>query len=365
TAAVLIDKINSLSALRIAIDIPSGLFGDGHPEDQRAHIVQAHHTLTFQQPKLSFFFAENEKYVGRFHVLDIGLHPAFIADAETPFHFVTRAFVHPLLPSRPVFSHKGTFGHALLIAGSKGKTGAAVLCARACLRSGAGLVTVKTSAWGMNVLQEAVPEAMLEENEESDVVAGHIRPEKYSAIGMGPGTGTEKQTEGTLKMLIQDYAGPLVLDADALNIISGNRTILSFLRRETILTPHPGEFDRLTEKHSSGYERMKTQRELSVKRGIFIVLKGAFTSVSCPDGSVYFNSSGNPGMAKGGSGDALTGMITGLLARGMNERDACILGVYLHGLAGDIAASVHSREGMTAGDLIENIGGAWRMLSGE
>ncbi len=369
-AAQLIDKLNAVNIPKISIDIPSGLFGDDNLKNSYTHVIRAAHTLTFQQPKISFLFAENFPFAGEFHVLDIGLDEKFIAEARTPFHFITHSFAKQFLKPRTKFSHKGTFGHALIVAGSMGKIGAAILSTRACLNSGVGLVTATVPKCGNYILQVAVPEAMVDASEGEDFISGRIafganKNSGFSAIGIGPGMGMEKETVQSLKLALNEYVGPLVMDADAINILAENKTWLAFLPKGTILTPHPGEFDRLTEKHKSGFERMKTQRELSVKNGIYIVLKGAHTSIACPDGSVFFNSSGNPGMATGGSGDVLTGIITSLRAQGYNPQSACILGVYAHGLAGDISASVHSQHGMTAGNIIENLGGAWRMLSAD
>jgi NAD(P)H-hydrate epimerase len=361
-AAALIDGINAEAGTVVSIDIPSGLFGDDNSQNSGRHIVRATDTLSFQQPKLSFFFAETAPFTGHFHILPIGLHPDFIAHAQTPYHFVTIDFVRQFLHRRPKFAHKGSFGHALVVAGSRGKGGAAVLATRACLRSGAGLVSACVPRCEEQLIQLSAPEAMLHLNDGENLISGDIRPGKFSAAGIGPGLGTHPETAQSLKRLIQNFHGPVVFDADALNLLAANPTWLAFLPAGSILTPHPGEFDRLTEKHESGYSRMLSQRQFAIRHRLHVVLKGAFTSIACPDGSVYFNSSGNPGMATGGSGDVLTGILTGLLAQGYSPKEACLIGVYVHGLAGDIAASVHAQEGMIAGDIIENLGGAWRML---
>lgn len=360
--AEIIDAINATTTDVVAIDIPSGLFGDDNLQNSYRHVIHATHTLTFQQPKLSFFFAENSEFTGRFHVLDIGLHRQFLEEAETPYYFVTKEDARKYIRPRAKFSHKGTFGHALLIAGGKGKMGAAVLATRACLRAGAGLVTAYIPSCGESVLQSSVPEAMLLFSESETEIAGTTLPEKFSAIGIGPGIGASEQTANALKQLLQNFNQPLVCDADALNILAQNPTWLEFLPENSVLTPHPGEFDRLAGKQSTGYERMETQREMAMKLGVFIVLKGAYTSIACPDGTVYFNSTGNPGMATGGSGDVLTGIITGLLAQGFPSEDACVLGVYLHGLAGDLAAAENSEEALIAGDLVTHLGQAWKRV---
>ncbi|HTL80645.1 MAG TPA: NAD(P)H-hydrate dehydratase, partial [Bacteroidia bacterium] len=366
--AKVIDAINNFHVPVVSIDIPSGLHGDDNASNSYAHVVKAKYTLTFQQPKLSFLFSENSEYVGEFHVLNINLHPDFIAGEKTNYYFTVHNEVKNLLSVRGKFSHKGTYGHALVVAGSKGKMGAAVLSVRACLRAGAGLVSTCIPKCGTLIMQTAVPEAMVNESEGEEIISGRIAmgPDKfgtYSAIGIGPGIGKDKATEQAMKLLLNQFSGPLVIDADALNILAENKTWIAFLPKNTILTPHPGEFDRLTQKHSTGFARMKTQKEMALKNGIYIVLKGAYTSIACPDGSVHFNSSGNPGMATGGSGDVLTGIITGLLAQGYSAFDSCLIGVYLHGLAGDIAASVNTENGVIAGDISEQLGGAWKMLS--
>lgn len=346
----------------VSIDIPSGLFCDDNSTNSGEHVVHADYTLTFQYPKLSFFFAENAAFIGEFTVLDIGLHPAFLAAAESPFHYVTHQGIKEIIRSRNKFGHKGTYGHALIVAGSEGKSGAAILCARAALRTGAGLVSAFVPKVTRDVMQEAVPEVMTVTCNETNYISGRIPWEKFDALGLGPGISTERETENSLKTLIGEYAGRMVWDADALNLLAENKTWFSFLAEQTILTPHPGEFDRLTEKHSSGYARMKSQRELAMKFNLVVVLKGAHTSTALPDGTVYFNSTGNPGMATAGSGDVLTGMITSLLAQGYSPTYAAIAGVYLHGLSGDLAASVRGYESMIAGDIIENIGGAFRLV---
>lgn len=360
--ALLIDAMNKSHCPIVAIDIPSGLFADDNTGNEKQTIIRAAVTFSFQQPKLAFMFAENASYVGHFELIDIGLHPMFLAAVKTPHHYVDIALIKSIYRSRDKFSHKGDFGHALLFAGSKGKTGAAVLSARATLRAGAGLLTVRTPNCGLNILQTAVPEAMCIPDEEENFLSSSLPKINADAIGAGPGIGNEKETQQLIKLLIQHATGPIVFDADAINILAENKTWLGFLSPNIILTPHPGEFDRLAGRHSSGFSRFQTQRELSLKHGIYIVLKGAHTSISCPDGSVYFNSTGNPGMATAGSGDALTGIITGLLAQDYDPRDAAILGVYLHGLAGDLAAIKKSEESLIAGDLIEALGEAFRAI---
>ena len=241
--------------------------------------------------------------------------------------------------------------------------GASVLCAKACLRAGAGLVTVHIPKCGYEIIQTALPEAMVECGDGESFISGKINVEKSNAIAMGPGIGSDKQTASAIKLLIQNSAFPLVIDADALNIISENKTWLSFLPKGSILTPHPKEFERLVGKWSTDEERLKVQIEFARKYNVYVVLKGAHTSIACPDGEVYFNSTGNPGMAKAGSGDVLTGIITGLLAQGYDPKQASVFGVYLHGQAGDLAALKKSQEAMIASDIIESLGEAFTKLN--
>ncbi len=361
-AAEAIAAMNNAPFPKVAIDIPSGLFCDDNSGNSLDHVVRADYTLTFQAPKLAFMFAENAPYVGEFHVLNINLHAVFLADAKTDFHFVTHAGVKEIIAGRSKFAHKGTYGHALMVAGSEGKTGAASLCSRAALRAGAGLVTAFVPKVSRDVMQEAVPEVMTITSDEEKCIGGRIPLNKFSAIGIGPGLGTAKETELSLKGLVSEQVSGTVWDADALNILSENKTWYSFMPAQTILTPHPGEFDRLTQKHTIGFDRMKSQQALAMKYNIIVVLKGAHTSVALPDGAVYFNSTGNPGMATAGSGDVLTGIITSLLAQGYSPTHAAVAGVYLHGLAGDLAASVRGMHSLIAGDIIENLGGAYRFL---
>lgn len=356
--AEVIERINSLHCIVIAIDVPSGLMAEDNSKAKHKIIINANATLTFQTPKLAFMFAENAQHVGDFHVLDIGLSQQFIAGQKTSNYFVTRETVAPIIKRRAKFSHKGTYGHALLVAGSYGKMGAAVLAAKSCLRSGVGLLTVHVPQCGYTVLQTAVPEAMvtIDENEQINTTLKNI--EQYNVIGVGPGIGIDKPTEQMIKLLIQTKMS-LVIDADALNILAENKTWLSFLPKGCIFTPHPGEFARLVGKTTTGFDAYTMQREFAIKYGVYLVLKGAHTSIATPEGDVYFNSTGNPGMATGGSGDTLTGIITGLLAQGYSAKNAAILGVYLHGLAGDIAAHELSEHALIAEDITNNLGKAY------
>ncbi len=273
---------------------------------------------------------------------------------------LTGKAVQTLPRPRARFSHKGTYGHALLINGSFGKMGAAVLAARACLRAGAGLLTVHVPRCGYPILQSTVAEAMcsIDASENSRSELPNLT--SFTAMGVGCGIGTDSKTAQALKRLLQTVSVPLVLDADALNLLARHPTWWTFVPKNTILTPHPKEFERLFGPTPDSFARNALQCAKAREFGVYIVLKGAFTAVACPDGTCWFNTTGNPGMATGGSGDVLTGILTGLLAQGYPTQDACLLGVFLHGLAGDLAAAQHSQPGMTAGDITECLGGAWK-----
>lgn len=361
-AADAIDLINRSGCEVISIDVPSGLPCDELPV-ARVAVVKAAHTLTFQCPKRSFMLPSSGKYCGKVHVLDIGLDQKFIASLPSKDHFIDRDEIKKRYRPREKFSHKGTFGHALIVAGSYGKAGASVLAAKACLRAGAGLVTIHMPKCNYTVVQAALPEAMAEVDEGEYHIIRAVKTEKYDVVGVGPGLGTHEDTQNMLKVLIQNSSVPLVLDADALNILSENKTWLPFLPADSILTPHPKEFERLAGKSSDDMERYRLQKNFSVKHGVFVVLKGAHTCTSTPSGEMYFNSTGNPGMATAGSGDVLTGIITSLVAQEYSSLDSAVFGVYLHGLAGDIASLKLSEETMIAGDIIECLGEGYKDLS--
>jgi hydroxyethylthiazole kinase-like uncharacterized protein yjeF len=357
-----IKVINASESIVVSIDIPSGLYADIRDDQSRDCIVKADYTLTFHAPKFTFLVSDYAEFVGEFSILDIGLISSFTESMKSAAEYFTIEEAAAILHHRTKFSHKGTYGHALVVAGSEGKTGAAILCARAALRTGAGLVTAFVPEVSRDVMQAAVPEVMVITAEGKNFIAGRIPATRFDACGVGPGLGTDETVVSSLKLLLNETKGPMVWDADALNVLSENRTWLEFLPPLTVLTPHPGEFDRLTQKHTSGIERLKTQRHFAQRYNVIVILKGAHTSIAYPDGSVTFNSSGNPGMATAGSGDVLTGIITSFLAQGYNRSQSAMLGVYVHGLAGDIAASVSGQEGMIAGDIVEHIGGAIRMI---
>lgn len=356
-----IRHINSCGMHIISIDVPSGLRTD-EATDTKTAIVKAWRTLTFQQPKLSFMFAESGEYTGEFEVLDIGVDTSFIPESASTYFYVSAHTLQPLLKGRSKFSHKGTYGHALLLAGSRGKMGAAALSASALLHSGAGLLTVHLPSCGYQIIQTTTPEAMVSTDLEQEYISTPPAMDPYTAVGIGPGIGTHPATAQLVKQVIQSVSDNLVIDADALNILSQNKTWLEFLPPLTILTPHPKEFDRLTQKHNSSWDRLQTAQKLAQKNNLVIVLKGAHTATVLPDGSVWFNSTGNPALAKGGSGDVLTGILTGLLARGYEPAVAACLGVYIHGLAADIGVERIHAEAFLASDIIRHISDAMRRI---
>jgi len=361
--ADVINYINKLDYPVLSIDAPSGLFCDS-PVDAANAIINATYTLSFQFPKFAFMFQQNNKYVGKFRMLGIGLNEDFIEEVETKNYFNIIDDIKKIYrPRNEIFAHKGTFGHALLICGSLGKMGAAVLSAKACLRSGVGMLTVHCPASGNFILQTSIPEAMVELDDDENKITLLYNFDRYNTIGIGPGIGTDASTQEAVKNLILNYDKPIVIDADALNILSLNNDFLNKVPAHSILTPHKKEFERLFGTSTDDFQRNKLQREMSAKYNIYIVLKGAYTAITTPEGDCHFNSSGTPGMATAGSGDVLTGIITGLLAQNYVPKDAAMLGVFLHGLAGEHCLGPRSIETMLAGDIIEHISQAYFELN--
>jgi NAD(P)H-hydrate epimerase len=345
----------------LAIDIPSGLFAEGNSKNTKS-IIQANYTLSFQFPKLAFFMAENEKYVGSWQVLPIGLHRDIINSEPSPINYLALSDIRGLMPKRSKFSHKGTFGHALIISGSYGMMGAAVLSCKAAAYSGVGLVTAHIPRLGYEIMQSSVPESLIS-LDESDIIFTEVNQiEKYNAIAIGPGLNVKSNTTKALINILPDIKVPLVLDADALNILSDNKDWIVSIPENTILTPHPKEFDRLTFKHDSSYQRLLTQIAFSKKFKVIVALKGAYTSITTPEGETFFNTTGNPGMATGGTGDVLTGLIVSLLAQGYNPFSAACVGVFIHGFAGDIVMKGSGCQGVTPSRIIDKIGKAFKKV---
>jgi NAD(P)H-hydrate epimerase len=353
-SADLVKHVNSMGCMVISIDIPSGLFGEDNSHNTDMAIIKATHTLTFQFPKRSFFYSENEKYTGLWHVIPIGLNKEILETKQTEYFFTTLEDIK--LRKRKIFSHKGNYGHGLLIAGSYGMMGAAILAARACLRTGIGLLTTHVPASGYPIIQSSVPESIFSIDTGQQFFSLVPSFNSFSAIAAGPGISTSTETVLALKSLIKSCNKPLVLDADALTILSLNPEMIKMLPAHTILTPHPGEFDRITGVSENGFIRNQKQIEFSKQYHVIIILKGANTSVTFPDGKCLFNSTGNPGMATAGSGDVLLGMVLSLLAQGYSPEEAAVNGVFLHGLAGDLARNKSGESSLIASDIIDNIG---------
>jgi len=356
--------INELNNLVISIDIPSGLFANQSVDFKDYEgIVNASITLSFQLPKLAFLLPENADFVGKWHVLDIGLLKKGIDMHETTFFLTEKKYVCKIKKQRKKFSHKGNFGHALLIAGSYGKMGASILASKACLKAGVGLLTTHIPHWGYQIMQTSVPEAMTSIDRSEMIFTGFPELSNFNAIGIGPGLDTKKNSANAFEELLDKIADQkLVIDADGLNILSQNKFLLVKLPKNTILTPHPREFERLVGSWKDEVERLSILTAFCKQYNVITILKGAHTAIALPDGTCHFNSSGNPGMATAGSGDTLTGIILALLAQGYSEKDSAILGVYLHGLAGDLALKSESEESLIASDIISNLGAAFNNL---
>ena len=361
--ASLVKYINQSQATVVSIDIPSGLMTEDNTYNVKSNIIRADVTLTLQQKKLSFLFAESQKYIGRLEILDIGLSQEGMKNIPSRYNVVEESSLRRLIRKRSDFAHKGEMGNALLIAGSYGMAGAAILAAKSCLRSGAGKVTVCTPRRNNDIMQISVPEAVMRIDDDDSYFSEAIETKEFSAVGIGPGLGQQEISAVALITQIRRTQVPMVIDADGLNMLASHRAWLQQLPKGIIMTPHPKEFDRLAGNNfSDSYERLSNARDMAEHLQAYIILKGHNSALCLPDGNVIFNSSGNAGMATAGSGDVLTGIITGLLARGYNQTDACLLGTYLHGLAGDLAAKKVGVESLVAGDIIRYLPQAFKAL---
>ena len=361
--ASLVRYINASRCRVVSIDLPSGLMAEDNTYNVAQHIMRADLTLTLQQKKLCMMLADTQQYLGRLRVLNIRLSQEFVQNTDTPFAISEEADIRRLLMPRPDFAHKGMMGHALLIAGSYGMSGAAVLAARACLRSGVGKLTVHTPRRNCDIMQISVPEAVLDIDCDDTYCSEPVSADTFDAVGIGPGLGRHENTALALIDQLRKTPCPVVLDADALNIIGNHASWMQQLPKGIVMTPHPREFDRLAGTPcSNDFDRLEKAREMAHKLEGYILLKGHYTALCMPDGSVVFNSTGNSGMATAGSGDVLTGILTALLARGYSRRDACLLGMYLHGLAGDLAERETGKESLVASDIIRFLPAAFRRL---
>ena len=364
-AALVIDWINQSGIEVVAIDLPSGLLCDENLYNFGS-IIRATYTLTLQFPKLSLFFRENEPYFGNWEVISIGLSEKAIDETKTNLFFLDQESVSPILKRRKIFSHKGSYGHGLLLSGSKGKFGAAQLAAKGALRAGLGLLTTHLPESAGLILQIAVPESMISLDPGKDFITELPDLTKYTALAAGPGIGTKIETHDVVRQLIEQSNVSLVLDADALNILAENPAWLKKLSPDTILTPHPVEFDRLSGiVMKTEEERFVMAEEFVRSYGVILILKGAYTRLFFPDGTVCFNSTGNPGMATGGSGDVLTGILLGLLCQGYSTREAALLGVFLHGRSADLRVESSSEESLIASEIADYLGDAFASLKWE
>ena len=353
----LIKYINASKAFTVSLDVPSGLYPDHGPEDREA-VIESDYTLTGQAPKLSFFLPETGAFIQQWEAIDVGLDADYLNSTETVAQLVDKFEVLPFYRPREKYSHKGTYGHSLIIGGSFGKMGAAVLASSACLRTGAGLVTAFIPKCGYTILQTSLPEVMVV-CDESETELTHISHDLVpKAIGIGVGMGTDAKTVTAFKTFLKEQTSPLVIDADALNILSENKTLLKSMPKGSILTPHPKELERLLGAWEDDFDKLEKAKAFSKKYEVVLVIKGAH-SIVVYDGFLYVNNTGNPGMATAGSGDVLTGILTGLLSQGYDPIKAAIFGVYLHGKAGDIALQSFGYQALTASDLIDHIGDAY------
>jgi hydroxyethylthiazole kinase-like uncharacterized protein yjeF len=353
--AEIIGSLNKLANNLVSVDIASGLYAD-KPNAKDDTIIEPDFTVSFQLPKLAFMLPQNATYVGDWHLVDIGLSGDYIRKTTTSLHYTDKQAAETLIKPRQKFSHKGTYGHALLIAGSFGKMGAAVLSGKACLRSGVGLLTMHSPGCGYDIIQISIPEAMAEMDDNHKNISQLPELDSYSSIGIGPGIGQDATTVKVIEQLLETTKVPLIIDADGLNILSQNRSLLDKLPENTILTPHPKEFQRLVGESSNEYERLEIGKQFARNHKVIICLKGANTAVILPNGDIHFNSTGNAGMATGGTGDVLTGIITSLLAQKYEPQQAAILGVYEHGLAGDRAADQKGQSALIASDVVDCLG---------
>ena len=354
--ANLVRHINASGAFVLAVDMPSGLMADA-PVAAKDTIVRANYTLTFQVPKMAFYMPDTAGFVGDLQILDIALDREFLGDAPAAAQVISKQEAKVLYKPRNRFSHKGTYGHALIIGGSYGKIGSVALTATAALRAGAGLVTIYAPKCGYEILQTLLPEAMVITDPHVEILTNITFDLDPQVIGFGVGVGTKEETAEAFKALLKNYQKPMVIDADGLNILSKNAELLELLPEGSVLTPHPKELERLIGEWNDDFEKLEKIKEFTGKYKVILVLKGAYTfTVTAED--VYINTSGNPGMATAGSGDVLTGVITSLIGQGYDSLRAAVLGVYLHGRAGDLAAAELSYESTIAGDIAKKTGAA-------
>ena len=351
--AALVNYLNHSDAKIISVDVPAGLFTDR--SSQKSLTIEACETLTFQCMKLCFLMPENATSMGNVHVLDIGLNNQYLQNTHPQFEMADLQIASSFYKKREKFSHKNTYGHALLIVGNEGKMGAAVMCATACLRAGAGLLTCSVPKEYFSILHITIPEAMM-------VARGNEEEwNNYAVIGIGPGVGKEPDTVFLLQKALQNTRKPMVIDADAINILSDHEDWMDYIPQGSVFTPHPKEFDRLFGKSENDFDRMTKAVKAAKEKKIIVILKGAYTLITDGERNFY-NTTGNNGLATGGSGDTLTGIVTGLLAQKYKPFDAAVVAVYIHGLAADLCLGEQSYESLLPTDLMSKLGKSFQQL---
>lgn len=353
----LMEHLHESNAFTLSVDIPSGLFTNRLPSNKKA-IVQANYVLSFQTAKLVFFLPETGIYSNQWEVMDIGLDPEFLMNTEADYELIGKNEVLPFYIPREKFSHKGTYGHSMIIGGSYGKIGAVILASNACLHAGSGLVTTYIPQCGYLPVQTALPETMVITDSDEKSISNIVFDISPTAVGIGIGMGKDGSTVKAFSNFIDQNKAPLIIDADALNILAENKEMLKKLPPQTILTPHPKELERLIGKWKDDFDKLKKAKVFSKKYDCIVIIKGAHTC-TLYDNKGYVNTTGNPGMATAGSGDVLTGVITGLVSQGYEPLRAAIFGVYIHGRAGDIAVERTGYQALTASEIINAIGSAY------
>lgn len=354
--ANLVKHINASGAFVLAVDMPSGLMADAPVEDKET-IIKANYTITFQSPKMAFYMPDTAAFVGDLQIVDIALDREYLNSAPASANLIAKPEAKALYKPRERFTHKGTYGHALIIGGSYGKIGSVCLTATAALRAGAGLVTIYAPKCGYDILQTSLPEAMVITDPHMEILTNIEYDLDPDVIGFGVGVGTKEETVQAFKDLLQKNKKPMVIDADGLNILSKNAELLDLLSQGTVLTPHPKELERLIGSWENDFDKLEKVKALATKHEVIIIIKGTYTFTITPE-DIYINTTGNPGMATAGSGDVLTGIITAFIGQGYEPLRATVLGVYLHGKAGDLCAEQFSYEGVVAGDIARHTGAA-------
>jgi ADP-dependent NAD(P)H-hydrate dehydratase / NAD(P)H-hydrate epimerase len=370
--------VNDAPVSVVAVDIPSGISSDSG--EILGEAIKADYTVTFGLPKRGHFLYPGAEYSGRLYVEDIGFPSGLLRADSIRTELVNRESAEVLLPERQHNSYKGDYGHVLVVAGSRGRTGAALMTAKACMRAGSGLVTIGVPESIMDIFQGRVTEEMTLPLPDDGNGMLHAKAldailefsfQKADILAVGPGMGVSPNTEKIIKTLITSSGVPMVIDADGLNSLRDSAEIFNNAKSPVIVTPHPGEMARLISKGGTvlrpqiNYierDRIGTALSFAKETGVYVVLKGVPTVIASPEGDAFINTTGNPGMATAGAGDVLTGIIASLVGQGVSPLKASALGVYLHGLAGDEAAKITGEHSLIASDIIDALPRAFRYL---